>query len=114
MSKGIPYGSRDVRHMPARTNTEDWWPFARGQVRTIGLQPLLAFQVMVIHDTWIEGIETLGKQIVGGELHIDLPVVIMKDAEGEPMVTLTLRRISGARAFIQVTANPKLRQGPRQ
>lgn len=111
MKAGAPYGSRNVRHVPA---PEHLWAFSAGQSRTIGIDPLLAFQVIAIHDTWIEGAETLDTAVVHGELHMDLPVVITKTAQGEPLVTLTLRRIADGLAFIQVRVDPRIPMITRQ
>src|SRR5438067_1249528 len=111
--RGVPYGSRDVRHVPEPQDAL-LWPFSTGQARTIGIEPLLAFQVTEIHNTWVEGVETLGSTVVHGELHLDRPVVITKTVEGHPLVTLTLRRIEEGKAFIQVTAAPSMKAAARQ
>lgn len=110
--KGIPYGSRDTAHIP-QPDPDTFWPFTAGRERTIGIDPVLAFRVDVIHDTWIEGTQTLGLQTVSGELHLDRPVVITRNSNGDPLVTLTLRRISGGIAFIQVSVDPRVYRGSR-
>jgi len=115
MKPGIPYRSADVSHVPP-PDPAAFWPFEEGQTRTIGVatEPgqALAFRVNRIHDTWIEGTETLGSTIVSGELHLDAPVVIVRDpSSGEPQVTLTLRRVADGKAFLQVTAHPGIRRG---
>lgn len=103
----------DTSHVPP-PDPDKFWPFAIGQERMIGLEPYLSFRLDAIHETFIEGTETLGEQVVQGRLFIDRPVVISKWTSGEPEVTLTLRRIEDGTAFLQVTANPKLKVGWRQ
>ncbi len=112
----VPYGSIDVRHVPV-PDPENLWPFQAAESRTIGISgddTVSVFRVNAIHDTWIQGTQTLGAQTVEGELHLNRPVVIERSAAGETLVTLTLRRIADGKAYIQVTVNPKLRQGRRQ
>lgn len=107
-----PYRSADVGHVRP-PDPANYWEFEAGQTCVIGVQPYLAFRVDSVGCAAIGGTQTLGAQVVSGELHLDMPVVIARDAQGEPQVTLTLRRIDNGRAFIQVSANPKLRQGRR-
>ena len=75
----------------------------------LGMDPILWFRVDAIHDTWIEGTEQLGQQQVKGNLHLDHPMIIAKDpVTGEPLVTLTLRRIEPGTAFLQVSTSPSM------
>lgn len=85
---------------------ENYWTFLVGQTRMIGLKPKLLFRLDSIHDTWIVGTETMGGAKIGGELHLNHSVVLMKTAAGEPTVTLTLRRIANDTAYIQVSLAP--------
>lgn len=108
----VPYGSRDVRHVPP-VNPENLWPFGEGQERLIGVfgggRTLLSFRVDRIGTTWIEGLQVMGEQKIPGELHLDRPVVIARNAiTRAPEVTLTLRKIEGGQAFLQVTVDPSI------
>ena len=104
-----------LAHVPP-PDPENFWPFAPGQVQTIGVDPDLSFRVDRIHsreiDPYIVGTETLGDQVIEGELHMDYPVVISRSGtDRQPLVTLTLRKIEDGKAFIQVTARSDLRVG---
>ncbi len=101
------YQSRDVRHVPT-PDPNNWWDFTVGQERNIGTG--LKFRVDTLHADHIEGTQTLGTQIVQGELWLDAPVVIARDAiTNEPHVTLTLRAVDENVAGIQITAHPGIR-----
>jgi hypothetical protein len=86
----------------------------------IGQEPLLLFRVDGIHesviheDCHVDGTLTLGHQVVDGQLWMDWPVVATRLPTGEPMVTLTLRKIEAGKAFVQVTVSPVLELGTRQ
>ncbi len=102
----MKYQSRDVRHVPT-PDPNNWWDFVAGQERTIGTD--LAFRVDTLHADHIKGTQTLGTQVVQGELWLDAPVVITRDAiTNEPHVTLTLRAVDENVAGIQVTAHPRI------
>ncbi len=84
---------------------DNLWTFAAGQARMIGTA--LSFRVDTLHADYIEGTQVLDRQEVRGELWLNMPVVIVRDAATrEPRVTLTLRRIGADVAYIQVTAHP--------
>jgi hypothetical protein len=105
-----PYGSFDTQHVPD-PDPENLWPFSEGQTRlfAVGNEIDDHFRVDRIHERSIEGVHTHGCERIYGELHLDRPVVILRDAvTHEPMVTLTLRRIERDTAYIQVTGNPRL------
>lgn len=106
----MAYGS----HVPP-PDPEYFWPFAAGQRRVISPQaPISAFTVTTIHETHIDGVQQLGDTIVHGTLRLDEPCIIEKSARtGEPLVTLTLRKIDNGIAYLQVTVNPKLKLAPR-
>lgn len=46
-------------------------------------------------------------------LNLDAPCVALRLPNHEPYVTLTLRKIEGGKAYLQVTVNPKAPQGKR-
>lgn len=101
-------------HVPP-PDPESFWPFIAGQRRVISPRmPISAFTVKAIYEAHIEGVQQLGDTHINGILHLDQPCIIEKDARtGEPLVTLTLRKIEDNRAYIQVTVNPNLQQVPR-
>ncbi len=83
-----------------------FWVFMEGVTRTICERPLLTFQVTRVHLKHIDGVETLGAQMVEGNLLMDRPVVVSRDNKTlEPLITLTLRKIHRGKAYIQVTAH---------
>jgi hypothetical protein len=105
-------------HVPA-PDPANFWKFRLGIWKTIGINPTIAFKVNKIGvekgKAFISGTQQLGDQTVHGMLYIDQSVVICRNAINNlPEVTLTLRKTSPRIAYIQVTADTSIPQGPRQ
>lgn len=101
-------------HVNPNPDPADLWPFAVEQERIISYDPFLSFRVTRIGEFRIHGIQTLGEVTVRGSLPLNHPCVIVRAAEtGEPMVTLTLRKIEDGKAYLQVTGNPVIPVGRR-
>ncbi len=125
-------------HVPP-PDPEFFWSFEPGQSHTFGINPDLGFRVDAIFPSRrtalseipgsalndgctemrtiakIQGTQFMDDREIKGELLMDCPVVICRSGnDGEPLVTLTLRKIEDGKAFLQVTARMDLRRGTRQ
>jgi len=104
--------SVDIGHVPP-PNPDCFWDFTINQsrvlidfntsIRLIGLCERAAQFSMSIVD----------KGTVEDWLKSDRPCVALRFPSGEPYVTLTLRKLEGSKAYLQVTANPKASIGTR-
>lgn len=109
------YGSIDVSHVPP-PNPDNFWSFAVGRPRVIGVRPLLTFRVDALFADHVDGTQVLGSQVVAGELWLDMPVVITRSRDGSPQVTLVLREVdeTACLARVQVLAVQGMRQMSQQ
>lgn len=102
-----PPAARDAVHVPP-VDPRSYWGFVAGVTQVIAVEPYTAFRVDEVNVTWIKGAQFYEGKVNKGELDLNWPVVILRAATGEPMLTLTLRRVQGDCAWIQVTYNPLL------
>jgi hypothetical protein len=88
----------------------EYWRFFVGQTRSIARRKL-SFQCVEIQPDSIRGILTLDGRPVAGELHLDMPVVVIRDTTtGQPLVAMVLRAVSPAldAADVQVCARGQI------
>jgi hypothetical protein len=96
--------SLDIGHVPP-PDPANYWEFdigkelvvARGPRVTLTLHEVRAGQVfveMVFRD-----------QLVADWLNLDRPCVALRDPGGTPSLTLTLRKVEGSKAWLQISAD---------
>jgi hypothetical protein len=115
--------SIDIGHVPP-PDPENFWDLVPGQHRTLikdhATLKLLTIQQEGYDDARAEVALFIGGHTVIDWLNQDRPCVALRLVNGEPYVTLTLRKVTYddtprglpiVKAYLQVTVNPKAPQG---
>lgn len=96
-----------LQNVPVPRDDRDLWPFMTGQLRMLSTDPDCYFRVDHIRDGHVEGtqlLQSLGGRTVQGVLVLHVPCCVLQKTDGVPILALTLRRIEGDTAYIQVSA----------
>lgn len=93
-----------------------FWDFTVGQTRVLGYPQgrVHSLRLDAIEGDTIAVTMTLGTASRRGTLYMDRSEYIVRDHTGEAMVTATLRRIESGKAYLQMTAHPRMQIVARQ
>jgi hypothetical protein len=104
--------SADTAHVPP-PDPRNFWPLEIGKQQTISIEPFIAIELLKIETQQVRIQMTMPSLLnhpLIDYLNLDKPVVVLRRfawVDAEPMLTFTLRKIEGQKAFLQITYNPK-------
>ena len=105
--------SIDVSHVPP-PDPATYWEFRLGRVLLLCEKPHISLRVTHVERdragmTMEHEIYSGGRDHVHDFLNLDKPCVAISLLDGQPAITLTLRKTEYGKAWIQVTAHPDLK-----